>query len=180
MILCLESNEYVWYELSTVDEVLKLGKYQSHCLAERCHYHDDFEEGNIRLFGCYKDDIPVMFAATLDFALIEMCGKYGHPPPQKYITPAIAFIRSEYVMDVWDVDGNLHEAGIVKVNGEWVHVRSLPTELVVGHSLNLNNISTCHELPKGLTVCGDLKINKTQINELPEDLIVHGEIDQRY
>ena len=121
-----------------------------------------------------------MYAITMDTSLMEMGTDKGFIPPQKCVAAALAFIQSEYVDAVWDVDGNVHEAGIIKVNGEWISVRDLADDVVVGHTLNLNNVSTCHSLPTGMTVCGDLKICKTQINELPEGLIVHGEIDQRY
>jgi len=161
MDLCLELNEYSWFELVTISEVIQLGKAQDHCLAELCHYHEDFIEGQIHIFACYRDKIfnkPIMYAITMADALMEMGTDNAFIPPQKYVDAALAFIHSEYVGAVWDVDGNIHEAGIIKVNGEWISVRNLPDDVVVGHTLNLNNINTCHELPKGMTVCGDLKI----------------------
>lgn len=173
-------SDYTWYELMSTREVLELGKIQGHCLAERCHYHDDFDAGMLSVFACYRDDVPVMFAVTMCTVLVEMGATKSLPPPQQYVNAALAFINSDRVVDVWDVDGNLHEAGIICVNEEWISVRNLQEGTVINHTLNLNNINTCHELPANLTIHGDLKICKTQIAKLPEGLIVDGDIDTRY
>ena len=180
MDLCLTANDFTWYELLSTQEVFELGRYQDHCLASRNHYHDDLDAGFLSIYACYRDDVPVMFAVTMCTVLLEMGVAKSHPPPQQYVGATLDFINSEHVTTVWDVDGNIHEAGIILVNGDWVSVRDLPEGLVVNHTLNLNNCNACHKLPANLTIHGDLKICKTQINKLPEGLVVDGEIDTRY
>jgi hypothetical protein len=160
--------------------MLAVGRTQEHCFAEWCHYHDDFEKGIISVLVCYDGAEPVMFAVLMGTTLVELGAKHSGPPPLRYVNEVIAMLESGYVEEVWDVDGNIHRSGIVQVNGRWVDVRYLLQGLTVEHSLNLNNIHVLHSLPNNLTVRGDLSICKTQITELPSNLVVEGKVDTRY
>lgn len=180
MNLLLATETAEWYEIKTIDEMLDLGRVQEHCFAERCHYHADFENGLTSILVCYEDSVPVLFAVLMGTTLVEVGSKHSFPPPPLQVNNTLALIRSQYVEDVWDVDGNAHRAGIILVNGEWVDVLQLPDDLTVKHDLNLNNIHVLHNLPISLTVKGNLSICKTQVESLPTGLVVEGNIDKRY
>lgn len=180
MVLLLKTETAEWHDVQDVEEMFELGRIQEHCFAERCQYHDDFERGLLNVFVGYEASVPVLFAVVIGTTLVEVGSKHSAPPPPRHVNATLALIHSNNIEEVWDIDGNIHRAGIVNVNGEWMNILKLPSDLIVNHSLNLNNIHVLHSLPTNLTIRGDLSICKTQIGSLPTGLVVEGNIDKRY
>lgn len=172
---------YQWHEL-THETMIPYGRRMRICFGNpRCETHDTIARGAAVPFVLTKDDLPVA-AAILHprAAAVSAMGGYRSEvfTDGEYAEQFIQLFTDHNVRRIIDVAPRW--GGYCIVNGVWTNTRFFQPDMNVTHTLDLTNHAHLENLPKGMTVLGNLKLARTNLQTLPDNLTVEGDLDIRF
>lgn len=170
-----------WVTPSTHSESIRLGRLMACCLG---NHQDEIQPHVIskRVIPHYLVQEDQVVAAALllpQWRAVFTIAAYRARPLNygEFASEFCHLLNINHIQRVHDV--SVQHAGFAMINHEWVHLSELRDGLTVNHSLSLSNYRNTSELPKRLTICGDLTLAASAITHLPYGLKVTGTLDIR-
>ena len=145
------------------------GIVMGHCIGQG-GYDEGLENGSRQFFSLR--DAKNQPHATLEVdvpnhTVLQCQGKENKAPVARYLPYLQAYLRHER----YHLNAPANRTGLVEANGEYYSIHELPRNLTVNGDLDLEEAPIA-QLPDGLRVQGTLNLRGTPIRVLPEGLEV--------
>lgn len=80
------------------------------------------------------------------------------------------------IASTFNLEFSILKLGVIIINNIFMELHNLPENLIVNHTIHIEQYSMSFKLPNKMIINGDLDLYSSNTEKLPDDLIINGDL----